>query len=241
MRSHLRIWIALALSAVGLTALVDRLAPSAHVLAVLREWWPLALVALGLGGALRLLLATKNVLRGPMTIALAGAVLLLVTRDPLPDSLRPYLWPLALLLLGTFMLAGMAATAPATEGLLVTRLVSVAEARRVVWPRGEFSLATVTAVASGCVIDLREARLHETRDDELVWHEARLDVTAVLSGVDVVVPAAWDVQVERYSSRWRQRPVEDNPVPEKPTLHIKALSLFGGVEVRKAEKVSGSP
>ncbi|MFF1441935.1 hypothetical protein [Streptomyces sp. NPDC058295] len=240
MRSHLRIWIALALSAVGLIALVDRLAPSAHVLAVLRDWWPLALVALGLGGALRLLLATRNVLRGPLVVALAGALLLLLTRDPLPDSVRPFLWPLALLLVGTFMLAGMAATSPVTEGLLVTRLVSVAEARTVVWPRGEFSLATVTAVASGCVIDLREARLHETRADELVWHEARLDVTAVLSGVDVVVPPAWDVQVERYSSRWRQQPVTDPPIPERPTLHIKALSLFGGVEVRKAERTSGT-
>lgn len=139
-RSHLRIWIALALSAAGLTALVDRLAPSAHVLAVLRDWWPLALVAVGLGGALRLLLAAKNVLRGPLAVALTGALLLFLTRDPLPGSVRPYLWPLALLLAGTFMLAGLAATAPAAEGLLVTRLVSVAEARRVRWPRGNFHL-----------------------------------------------------------------------------------------------------
>ncbi|MFJ4982425.1 hypothetical protein ACIP9H_01335 [Streptomyces sp. NPDC088732] len=241
MRSHLRLWIALALFAAGLIALVDRLAPSAHVFMVLRDWWPLALVALGLGGALRLLIATKNVLRGPVAVALAGALLLLLTRDPLPDAVRPYFWPLVLLLAGAFMLAGMAATAPATEGLLVTRLLSVAEARRVMWPRGVFSLATVTAVASGCVIDLREARLQECRVDDRVWCEARLDVTAVLSGVDVVVPADWDIRIERYSARWRQQPpVADPPIPESPTLHIKALSLFGGIEVRKAENMSGA-
>ncbi len=240
-RSHLRIWIALALSGVGLTALVDRLAPSAHVLATLGDWWPLTLVALGLGGTLRLLLATKNVLRGPLAVALAGALLLLLIRDPLPDSVHPYLWPLALLLAGTFMLVSMAVAAPTADGLLVTRLVSVAEARSVVWPRGEFSLATVTAVASGCVIDLREARLHENRVADRVWHEARLDVTAVLSGVDVLVPTNWDVHVERYSSRWRQQPVSAPKAPEKPTLHIKALSVLGGIEIRRVEEMSGTP
>lgn len=240
MRSHLRIWIALALSAAGLIALVNRLAPSAHIFAVMRDWWPLALVALGLGGALRLLLATKNVLRGPLAVALVGALLLLLTLDPLPDSVRPYLWPLALLLAGTFMLASLAATAPVAEGLLVTRLVSVAEARRVRWPRGEFSLATVTAVASGCVIDLCEARLQENRVDDVLWYEARLDVTAVLSGVDVLVPHGWEWNIERYSSRWRQQPVSDPPIPKMPTLHIRALSLLGGIEVRRAEESSGT-
>ncbi|MFF4061136.1 hypothetical protein ACFYZ8_39295 [Streptomyces sp. NPDC001668] len=242
MRSHLRLWIALALSAVGLTALVDRLAPSAHVLAVLGDWWPLSLVALGLGGGLRLVLATKNVLRGPLVVAFAGVLLLFLTRDPLPDSARPYLWPLALLLAGTFMLVGMAVTAPAADGLLVTRLVSVAEARSVVWPRGEFSLATVTAVASGCVIDLREARLHRTVDSNgNVGLEARLDVTAVLSGIDIVVPAGWELKVERYSARWRgPQPSAPDP-PSTPTLHIKALSLLGGIEIRTSDGASGPP
>ncbi|MFF8538515.1 hypothetical protein ACN6K9_001167 [Streptomyces sp. SAS_267] len=241
MRSHLRIWIALALSAAGLAALVDRLAPTAHLLTVLRDWWPLALVALGLGGTLRLLLATKNVLRGPLAVAFAGGLLLLLTRDPLPDSVRPYLWPLALLLAGTFMLVGMAITTPSVDGSLVTRLISVAEARSVVWPRGEFSLATVTAVASGCVIDLRGARLHETVDSNgRVGHEARLDVTAVLSGIDIVVPADWDLKVERYSAGWRRpQPLAPGP-PAKPTLHIKGLSLLGGIEIRTSDEVSGT-
>jgi hypothetical protein len=221
---------------------MDRLAPSAHVLAVLRDWWPLALVALGLGGTLRLLLATKNVLRGPLVVALVGALLLLLTRDPLPDFVRPYLWPLALLLTGTFMLVGMAVAAPSADGMLVTRLVSVAEARSVVWPRGEFSLATVTAVASGCVIDLREARLHKTVDsNDRVGHEARLDVTAVLSGIDILVPTGWDLKVERYSARWRRLQPPDPGPPTKPTLHIKALSLLGGIEIRTSDEVSGPP
>lgn len=241
MRSHLRIWIALALSAAGLTTLVDRLAPTAHVLAVLRDWWPLALVALGLGGALRLLLATKNVLRGPLAVALVGGLLLLLTRDPFPDSVHRYLWPLVLLLAGTFMLVGMAIAKPSADGLLVTRLVSVAEARRVVWPRGEFSLATVMAVASGCVIDLRGAELHQTVDSNgRVGREARLDVTAVLSGIDIVVPADWDLKVERYSARWRRpRPLDPGP-PAKPTLHVKGLSLLGGIEIRTSDGTSGT-
>ncbi|MEU9382773.1 hypothetical protein AB0D38_18145 [Streptomyces sp. NPDC048279] len=244
MRSHLRIWIALALFAVGLTALVDRLAPSAHVLAALRDWWPLALVVLGLGGALRLLLATKNVLRGPLVVAVVGALLLVLTRDPLPPSVRPYVWPLALLFAGTFMLAGMAATTTAARGLLVTRLVSVAEARRVVWPQGEFSLATVMAFASGCVIDLRKAQLHENVDaNGRAWREARLEVTAVLSGVDILVPHGWEWTVERYSSHWRQPPVGPPEIPERQTLHIKALALLGGIEIRRVaeiEEPSGS-
>ncbi|MEU6375120.1 hypothetical protein [Streptomyces sp. NPDC046909] len=238
MRSLLRIWIALALFGVGLTLLVDRLAPSARVLATVRHWWPLALVLLGVGGALRLLVATKNVLRGPMVVTVAGGLLLLVTLDPFSASVQPLLWPAALLAAGTAMLVALAVRASTADERLVTRLVSVAEGRRVVWPKGEFSLGTVTAVASGCVIDLSEARLQEIRDadtDELLGYEARIDITAVLSGIDLMVPEGWRVRHEEYPDTQR-----DDELPSKaPTLRIKTFSLLGGVRIRPEGQASG--
>jgi len=237
-RSLLRIWIALALFGVGFTLLVDRLAPSAHVFAILRHWWPLALVLLGAGGALRLLVATKNVLRGPIVVILTGSVLLLVTLDPLSASVRPLFWPAVLVVAGAGMLVAMAVRASTADGRLVTRLISVAEGRRVVWPKGEFSLGTVTAVASGCVIDLSEARLQELQDedtDEVLGYEARIDITAVLSGIDLLVPAGWRVLYEEYPAVQR-----DNELPSvAPTLRVKTFSLLGQVRVRQEQQASG--
>ncbi|MER5504811.1 hypothetical protein ABT052_05705 [Streptomyces sp. NPDC002766] len=238
MRSLLRVWIALTLFGAGLVLLMDRLAPSAHVLTLVRRWWPLALVLLGVGGAIRLLLATKHVLRGPLFIAFTGGLLLLVTLDPFPESVRPLLWPLVLLTAGTAMLVALAVRPPRTQGSLVTRLVSVAEGRRVVWPQGEFSLGIVTAVASGCVIDLTAARLQEVLDEstlEVRGYESRLDINAILSGVELLVPADW-----RYVHR--QYPEDENDgerLSSTPTLRIKSFSLLGGVKITEVERTSG--
>ncbi|MFF2363918.1 hypothetical protein ACFVU0_14580 [Streptomyces sp. NPDC058122] len=243
MRSHLRIWIALMLLGAGLLVLTDRLAPSAQVWQRLSVWWPLGLVALGCGGAVRLALATKTALRGPALITLAGLIALVVTTDPLPRSVRPLLWPALLVGAGVAMLVGVAVGGPGTrDGSVVPRLVSVAESRHIVWPVGAFSLGSLTAVASGCVIDLREASPFEGR--------ARIDVTAFLGGVEIRVPGDWDVRYERFGREVEvATPTPGLPVPapgagaepgtegvrERPFLHVTAMTFLAGVEVRPVQ------
>ncbi|MEU4089656.1 LiaF transmembrane domain-containing protein [Streptomyces aureus] len=243
MRSHLRIWIALMLLGAGLLVLTDRLAPSARVWERLSVWWPLGLVALGCGGAVRLALATRTALRGPFLITLAGLITLVVTTDPLPRSVRPLLWPVLLVGAGVAMLVRVAVGGPgARDDSVVPRLVSVAESRHVVWPVGTFSLGSLTAVASGCVIDLREAHPLEGR--------ARIDVTAVLGGVEIRVPGDWDVRYERFGREVETSPPAPGlPLPaprpdrepgtedarERPFLHVTAMTFLAGVEVRPVQ------
>jgi hypothetical protein len=224
-RSHLRIWIALMFLAVGLAALVDRLAPSAHVVDHVRVWWPLALVALGVGGGLRLALATRTALRGPAFLTLAGLLALLVTTDPLPTSVRPLLWPTLLVAAGVAMLVRLAVGKPVrNDGPVVSRLVSVAESRHIVWPVGEFSLGTLTAVASGCVIDLREAKPLD--------NAARIDVTAVFGGIEILVPAGWRVEYERFGRDVEAPEPDTDP---RPVLQVKAVTFLASVDVRVSQ------
>jgi hypothetical protein len=231
--SHLRVWIALTFFVIGMAALVDRLAPSAHVFAYARIWWPLLLVVLGVGGGIRLL-ATRNVLRGPVVLTATGLVLLLVTRDPLPPAVRPLLWPGLLVLAGTAMLVrlAIAAHAPAPRSALpprqqyAPRLVCVAESRRLAWPKGTFSLGIVTAVASGCEIDLRRARP--------LGAEVRLDITAFLSGVDLILPESWRVTYDTRSVGGHCPGPGDNRPGQAgaPQLQVHALVVGAGLEVR---------
>lgn len=220
------------LLAAGLLVLVDRLAPSAHVWQRLAVWWPLGLVALGFGGGVRLALATRTALRGPAFLTLVGLVALVVTTDPLPDSLRPLLWPSLLVAAGVTMLVGVAVGRPGTQdGSVVPRLVSVAESRHIVWPTGTFSLGSVTAVASGCVIDLREANPLNRR--------ARIDVTALFGGVEIRVPENWAVKYERFGREIEVPAPAPGPqvdAQERPFLHVTAMTFLAGVEVRSAQE-----
>ncbi|MEV8563680.1 hypothetical protein AB0478_46500 [Streptomyces sp. NPDC051917] len=233
MRSHLRIWIALMLLATGLLVLVDRLAPSTHVWQRLAVWWPLGLVALGFGGGIRLALATRTALRGPAFLTLVGLVALVVTTDPLPDSVRPLLWPSLLVAAGVTMLVAVAVGRPGTQaGSVIPRLVSIAESRHIVWPTGTFSLGSVTAVASGCVIDLCQANP--------LNHRARIDVTALFGGVEIRVPENWDVRFVRFGREIEMpapAPSPETDAQERPFLHVTAMTFLAGVEVRNRHEV----
>lgn len=223
---QLRIWVALALLIGGLMWLVDQLEPSAGVFAYARQWWPVALIVLGLAGAARLVMA-QNALRGPFIVALTGALLLFMTLDPLPSDVELLLWPALLILAGVGILIWLAVSGPTTGGRLVTRLVTVGEARRLTWPAGQFSLGIVTAVASGCVIDLNAA--------EPLDSMARLDITAIGSGVDVLVPDGWRVELRRSAVLGRCRDTSPSgPIdPSGPTLHVEAFAVFAGIQISR--------
>lgn len=226
MRNQLGVWCALALLAAGFFVLVDRLAPAFGLLGRLAVWWPALLILLGVGGALRLAVA-RSVLRGPFIVTAVGAVLLLITLDPLPDALSPFIVPGVLVLAGVGYLVRLATARPAGERL-VARVVSVGVSRHVTWPPGRFSLGTITAIACGCVIDLSQAEPLDGR--------ARLDITAVAGGVDLRVPAGWRVELDKSTTRAVfGRPPEVQPLPGQqesgPVLVVYGLFVLSGLDV----------
>jgi hypothetical protein len=126
---------AVGLVVAGAALFLDRVQPSWQVFDVASRWWPVSLIILGVVGMVRLLWA-YNPKRGPLLVALAGAFLLLITRDPLPSSVDKFVWPAVMALTGLLMLVHLAVVKPVGDRL-VTRLLSVGGTRRLRWPVGD--------------------------------------------------------------------------------------------------------
>jgi hypothetical protein len=95
--------------------------------------------------------------------------------------------------------------------------------------KGRWRPARVTnavAVMGGCVIDLREAILPA---DGL-----RINAVAVMGGMEITVPEGMDVVVTGVSIMGgRSVNLADVPRrPDLPTLHIHAVAVMGGFDIR---------
>jgi predicted membrane protein len=83
------------------------------------------------------------------------------------------------------------------------------------------------AVMGGLEIDLREAHLDPGA--------ARLDITAVMGGVEVLLPRGWAVDVEPHGMLGGVdvRVNESADVPDgAPILHVTTHTWLGGVQIR---------
>lgn len=226
MRNQAGVWLAVALVAAGMVVLVDRLAPGTRLLERLAVWWPAIIIALGLGGMIRLVL-TRNVLRGPFFVTVLGGLLLLVTVDPLPTGLRPFLLPGALVLVGLAVLVALAMSPRAGVVPSVKRVFVLFVPRTVRWPAGRFAMITVTAVGSGCVIDLTLA--------EPLNNRVRVELNALASGIDLVVRKGWRVEVDHRTLLRRKHEFPPEDVDQtQPVVEVSGLFLLSGLEVKES-------
>jgi hypothetical protein len=95
-----------------------------------------------------------------------------------------------------------------------------------------FTGADITAIMGGAKLDLRMARIAEGQ-------EAIIDVTAVMGGVEIVVPSTWSVATPLVpfmggleDKRLPPLPVDGKiPVPDAktPRLVIRGFVMMGGV------------
>ena len=121
----------------------------------------------------------------------------------------------------------LAAVAPLPERRSRTRWVIavMSGARRTGrWTAGEHCVAV--AVMAGCRLDLRDAKITGSR----------LQITAisVMGGVTIVVPEGIEVDVSGLSLMGGKAVrVADVPTqPGTPVVHVRVLSVMGGVEVK---------
>ena len=65
---------------------------------------------------------------------------------------------------------------------------------------------------------------------------AGIDATAVFGGIDLLVPAGWRVEISGFPifGGWSDRTSSQPAPPGSPTLQIRALTAFGGLEVKRA-------
>lgn len=89
--------------------------------------------------------------------------------------------------------------------------------------------ATATAIMGGLELDLTEAELATA---------ARLDATAVMGGIDVLVPAGWRVELMSGGFAGGAENLTDPDGVDfgAPELIVDARTYFGGVSIRAAEE-----
>ncbi|WP_103956948.1 LiaF transmembrane domain-containing protein [Nonomuraea solani] len=239
MKGQLGVLLAVVAVIAGVVVLVDRLAPSAALYDKLATWWPVGIITIGVGGLLRLL-AERAIFRGPLIIIAIGVIALLFTLDPLPGPWRPYVLPVLLLSVGTAFLAGRAmAGRSARKARAVERMFLIGRSGTLNWPEGPFTIGMVTAVTSGCVIDLTKATPMPLIKGKANL-EARLDITAIASGIDLRVPDGWRVELDEHTmlARRPKKPTMSDD-ETKPLLRVYGLFLMSAFDVHFVDPALG--
>jgi len=214
------------LIAIGVLFLLDR----ADVLdagKVIGDWWPVVIVGFGL-----VTLAERPVsLLGPVLLVTVGVLLLLLTNDVLETSAWNVIWPTALIAIGLTVLfrnrkRGDHLVLGEGHDQDLVRTTAFLSASELATQSNAFRGAVLTAILGGVELDMRHATL---ADDG-----AEIDATAILGGVDLIIPRDWRVTVRGtpilggVSNR-----AEGSSLPDDaPRLRVDALAILGGVEIK---------
>ena len=191
------------------------------------EWWPVVVVLLGI------LHGVSEGRLAPASVVLVGGgtVLLGVTTGLFGADAWRLVWPAAIVLVGLWIMLGLGRTGhtrmPAKEEI---NSIAVLGSARVGSSSKHFRRGSATAVMGGVTVDLTEAEPHD--------HGARLGVTAILGGVDVIVPHGWLVELRGLPllGGWDDTTDRTNLPSDAPRLDITALVVLGGVEVKHARR-----
>jgi predicted membrane protein len=204
--------------AVGVLLLLD----NADVLdagEIISNWWPVVLIVAGLLA----FLANPRHWQVPLIVIVVGAALLLRSLGVV-DSLDLVL-PAVLILIGVFVIFGRAG--PGRESTDSDRISSfnIFSGTELASHSTEFKGGNVGAIFGGAEIDLRDAKLAPG---------ASLDVFAVFGGVEISVPAGWQVAIQGFPifGGFDNVTVRENIGPDAPMLEVHATTLFGGVEIK---------
>lgn len=223
-----RILLGLVVVAAGVLFLLD----AANVLdagTAIGRWWPVVIIALG---ALQLAQRPRSLL-GPLLLVGAGVLLLLFTTRTIEGNAWNYLWPLAVIVGGLTLLTRW--RGPATFPTHVDREDTITATGIFGGPKvgsasQQFHGASLTAIFGGVTLDLRQARPAPGG--------AAITATAAFGGIDILVPHGWRITT---TSTPLFGGVEDKTHatpdlgPDAPRLHIDALALFGGVNIKHDE------
>ena len=182
-----RVVMGATLIAIGVLFLLDR----ADVLdagKVIGDWWPVVIVGFGL-----VTLAERPVsLLGPVLLVTVGVLLLLVTNDVLETSAWNVIWPTALIAIGLTVLfrnrnRGDHLVLGEGHDQDLVRTTAFLSGSELATQSNAFRGAVLTAILGGVELDMRHATL---ADDG-----AEVDATAILGGVDLIIPRDWRVTV----------------------------------------------
>ncbi len=214
-----RFVIGIALVAVGVLYLI---AANGDVDAgnIVATWWPAVLVALGAAqyGI------DHSAKLGSAVLIVIGLFLLGFTTGLVEGSIWAYLLPTLVILAGIgIMLPRLEGTREAA-GDSVSGFVALGS--RTLKSRSEaLRGGDVTVLLGNMVLDLSEATLAD---------DAKLSVTAVLGGCEILVPTGWEVQLGGIPvvGGWDDTTRRDGLGPSAPVLVVRTVAVLAGVEIR---------
>jgi hypothetical protein len=192
--------------------------------ALLADWWPLAIVVVGVSQ----LLERPPRMAGGMTLVVIGAVLLTGTLDLVEGAGFALVWPVALVIAGVWVMLGRPGIRD-RDGAADVDLFALFSGRELASDAREFRGGSATAVFGGVELDLRDA--------QLAADGAVLDATGLFGGVEITVPPTWRVRTDGpVIFGGVDNPATRGPLPEgAPELRVRTLVAFGGVEIKRAD------
>lgn len=206
----------------GVLLLAEQAGAIADVGDLVADWWPLVIVAAGLGQAT---LPPRNP-SGGLVVAGVGGALLLWTLDVVASL--SFVWPVLLIGFGLWLIVGRVRTGEGVDRFddAHVSVVTVFGDREVAGPQGPFVGGDVTTVFGDVDLDLAEAQLDG---------DATVQITTVFGDLDLVVPPSWRVKLtgpQLFGDVRIADPLET--VEGAPLLVLRTVTVFGDVEVRRA-------
>lgn len=192
--------------------------------AVLSRWWPLAVIAFGFAQ-----MVTEGDLRPGSLLVLAVGLLLLALTSGLVDApVWPVLGAVALLAGGVALLVPRGRREVVTQAAEVVGVV-VLGARRIVSRSSQLATGDVTVVLGSGVVDLTES---------VPAPGARLAVTVVLGGCEILVPVGWSVRMSGLPllGGWDDTTNRRAAGAAAPVLEVRVVAVLGAVEVRHPQR-----
>ena len=182
------------------------------------EWWPLALVAVGIGE----LIGGSRV--GAAIWIAIGSWFLLDSLELLDINPFEVFWPVLWIVVG-WVLVWQALTQPRpTPG--AERISAFALMAGNVQRSGSAAVGTVqaTAIMGGCEIDLRQMAPGE--------RETIVDLFAMWGGIEIVIPEGWALE-NRVTPIIAGLENKTAPAaPDAPRVILRGTVVMGGIEVR---------
>ena len=169
-----------------------------------------------------------SVVRGAILTGL-GAGLLLFTTDLVQGNAWDYLWPALVILVGVAIVARWSGRtiAPGATDEDVIRSTAVFGGPKLASTAQRFEGAWLTAIFGGITLDLRDAR--PAPDG------ASINATVAFGGIDILVPKGWRISVRStpiFGGLDDKTDRSQAPSADAPTLHVDAVSIFGGVSIK---------
>ncbi|MGL6007977.1 MAG: LiaF transmembrane domain-containing protein [Culicoidibacterales bacterium] len=222
-----RILLGLSVIAFGLLMLLDNLGYLAFW-EIFNNYWPVILILIGTTYLFRKLWLSA------FFFTIIGFILIALNLGLIDGSLWTYIIPIGVIVIGLALLLPTTARRSRENNdnyyqdqreTMNLAAILGGSIKKVI--SQQFRAGDVLAVFGGATLDLRSAQLAE--------QGAKLEVTSVFGGIDLLVPADWTIDVRITSifggvdDRRKDAKMEGT---NKPILVIHGVCFFGGLDIK---------